>query len=122
MPPEEPKNPCVPSPCGPFSQCREVNGHAVCSCLQNYIGAPPMCKPECIVSSECAQDRACFNQKCKDPCPGTCGLNALCTVINHNPICSCPAGLIGDPFIKCIQEESKLVPICFLKVSKGDQF
>lgn len=62
-----------------------------------------MCKPECLVSSECAQDKACANQRCIDPCPGTCGFNAKCTVINHNPICTCPAGQQGDPFVSCYE-------------------
>jgi hypothetical protein len=53
------------------------------------------------VSSECPQNRACVNQKCVDPCPGTCGLNARCEVINHSPICSCQAGFTGDPFTRC---------------------
>lgn len=94
-------NPCEPSPCGPNSQCREVNGHAVCSCVIGYIGSPPSCKPECTVSSDCALDKACINLKCRDPCPGTCGLNARCQVTNHNPICSCQPGYSGDPFIRC---------------------
>ena len=99
--PREPGDPCVPSPCGPNSQCRNVNGQGVCSCLANYIGSPPGCRPECVVSSECPQNRACVNQKCVDPCPGTCGLNARCEVINHSPICSCQAGFTGDPFTRC---------------------
>lgn len=101
---DEPKDPCRPSPCGPYSHCRNVDGHAVCSCVQNYIGAPPNCRPECIVSSECAPNRACINQKCKDPCPGTCGHNARCQVVNHNPVCSCEIGYTGDPFISCTKE------------------
>lgn len=105
----EPVNPCVPSPCGPNSQCREVNSHAVCSCQTNYIGVPPNCRPECMISSECAQDKACVNQKCVDPCPGTCGVGAHCMVINHNPICSCSPGFVGDPFVRCLPEESKHV-------------
>lgn len=96
-----PVQPCQPSPCGPYSQCREVNEHAVCSCIANYIGAPPACRPECSVSSECAQDKACVNLRCVDPCPGTCGNEAVCKVTNHNPICSCPAGYSGDPFVRC---------------------
>jgi hypothetical protein len=105
---EEPKTqPCQPSPCGPYSQCREINGHAVCSCQANYIGSPPMCKPECMISADCALDKACINTKCQDPCPGTCGLNARCQVVNHNPICSCPAGFTGDPFVRCLQERRK---------------
>lgn len=97
----EPKTPCTPSPCGPNSQCREVNDQAVCSCLPNYIGSPPGCRPECVVSSECFLDKACSNQKCVDPCPGTCGLNSLCRVVNHSPVCSCNPGHTGDPFTRC---------------------
>lgn len=105
---DTPIDPCNPSPCGPNSQCREINGHAVCSCAPGNIGMPPTCRPECVVSSECPQDKACINQKCNDPCPGTCGQNARCQVINHNPICSCSNGYTGDPFVRCIQETSKI--------------
>uniref|UniRef100_A0A182XBR0 EGF-like domain-containing protein n=1 Tax=Anopheles quadriannulatus TaxID=34691 RepID=A0A182XBR0_ANOQN len=105
---ERPKTPgCQPSPCGPNSQCREINGHPVCSCLAGYIGTPPMCRPECVVSSECSQDRACVNKKCVDPCPGTCGAEARCQVVNHNPICSCPPGFTGDPFVQCAKKEEQ---------------
>ena len=108
----ESKNPCSPSPCGPNSQCREINGQAVCSCVVGYIGSPPTCRPECITSSECSLNEACVNQKCIDPCPGTCGLNARCQVVNHNPICSCPPKYTGDPFTRCspIKEEPPVVP------------
>lgn len=94
--------PCSPSPCGPNSQCREINNQAVCSCLPGYIGSPPTCRPECVVSSECSLNEACVNQKCIDPCPGTCGLNAVCQTVNHNPICSCPSRYTGDPFTRCL--------------------
>ncbi|XP_066901548.1 neurogenic locus notch homolog protein 1-like, partial [Halyomorpha halys] len=96
-----PVDPCNPSPCGPNSQCKVNNGQAICSCLANYVGTPPGCRPECVVSSECASNKACVNQKCIDPCPGTCGQNAQCQVINHSPICSCRSGFTGDPFSRC---------------------
>lgn len=96
-----PQNPCYPSPCGPNSQCREVNGQAVCSCQQGYLGSPPSCRPECTLSSECAHDKACVNLKCVDPCVGTCGQNAQCRVNNHSPICFCRPGHTGDPFTRC---------------------
>lgn len=67
-----------------------------------------MCRPECMTSSECALDKACINTKCQDPCPGTCGINARCQVVNHNPICSCSVGFTGDPFVRCLPEESKI--------------
>lgn len=109
--PIAPRNPCIPSPCGPYSQCRDVNDNAVCSCILNYVGSPPACRPECTVSSECSLDKACMNQKCVDPCRGTCGQNARCHVTNHNPICSCSVGYTGDPFVRCFAEESKLESI-----------
>lgn len=100
-------NPCEPSPCGANSVCRIAGEHPTCSCLPGYSGAPPSCRPECVVSSECQHNLACINQKCHDPCPGTCGYNAECTVIKHNPICSCRDGYVGDPFERC-ERRSKL--------------
>lgn len=60
-----------------------------------------------MISADCSLNKACINLRCEDPCPGVCGLNAQCNVVNHNPICSCLPGLVGDPFARCIQEESK---------------
>lgn len=101
-PPQDHRNPCEPSPCGPNSRClASAEGYAACSCLPNFKGAPPVCQPECVVSSECAPSQACINQRCADPCPGTCGIAALCEVLNHNPICSCESNYEGDPFVAC---------------------
>lgn len=94
-------NPCSPSPCGPNSQCRDANNQAICTCLPTFFGYPPNCRPECTINSDCSMNTACLNQRCRDPCPGTCGINAECQVINHNAICSCPLHLSGDPFSKC---------------------
>lgn len=99
-------NPCNPSPCGPNSKCRSHQEQAVCSCLPGFIGSPPQCRPECVVNAECSSDKACINQKCADPCPNTCGRNALCSVRNHNPICTCPPNHVGDPFTSCIRQET----------------
>lgn len=98
---EDNLNPCQPSPCGLNSQCRLINGQGVCSCLSNYIGAPPYCKPECIQNSDCPSNLACQNMRCQDPCPGLCGINAECSVIYHQGICKCRSQYIGDPFSKC---------------------
>lgn len=100
-------DPCQPSPCGPNSQCLNVNGKASCSCLSTYQGIPPNCKPECVVSTECPMNRACVNQKCIDPCPGVCGINAKCDALSHSPFCSCGSGQIGDPFVKCFDMPRK---------------
>lgn len=98
---EEKCSPCSPSPCGPYSVCREVDCRAVCSCQATYVGAPPTCRPECVLNSDCASTQACINQKCANPCAEVCGENAECRVVNHNPICNCPRGFTGDPFSSC---------------------
>jgi hypothetical protein len=108
-----PQNPCSPSPCGPNSQCREINGQAVCSCIPGYIGSPPTCRPECVSSSECALNQACVNQKCIDPCPGTCGIGAKCQVVNHNPICSCPSRT-ESVWTKCSMQRNQRFTVVFL--------
>lgn len=106
----KPGNPCDPSPCGPYSRCLlSSQGYATCSCLPGYYGSPPLCKPECIVSAECGQTQACVNQKCVDPCFGICGPGSDCFVVNHNPICSCPEGYIGDPFVRCNKPTGKYI-------------
>lgn len=94
-------NPCNPSPCGPNSRCQQSNGQSVCSCVPGYRGSPPTCRPECVVSLECPLKEACNNQKCINPCIGACGTAAVCDVINHNPICTCPPSFTGDPFVRC---------------------
>lgn len=98
---EEIRDPCLPSPCGPNAECRNVNGVPSCSCLATFIGQPPNCRPECTINSECPSQQACINQKCRDPCPGACGLNTVCRVINHTPTCLCIDGYVGNPFINC---------------------
>lgn len=97
-------DPCNPSPCGPNAQCND----GVCSCLAEYQGDPYSgCRPECVLSIDCAQNKACIRNKCLDPCPGTCGENAECITVNHVPSCSCSEGLTGNPFVACKKIESK---------------
>lgn len=109
-PPREQTSPCVPSPCGSNAVCREQNGAGSCTCLEDYFGNPyEGCRPECVLNSDCPSNRACINSKCKDPCPGTCGQNADCQVVNHLPSCTCLVGYEGDPFRYCniVQRERK---------------
>jgi len=85
-----PSDPCNPSPCGSNGQCRVIG--KVASCVY----------PECIINQDCPRDKACFTQKCQDPCRDVCGLNAICQVVNHNALCSCPPGYYGEPKQQCI--------------------
>lgn len=103
QPTEGPRAPCNPSPCGANAVCKERNGAGSCSCLPEYFGDPYIgCRPECVINSDCDRSKACINNKCRDPCPGTCGLNAECHVVNHAPSCSCLPGYSGDPLTSCI--------------------
>lgn len=99
------ESPCSPSPCGPNAVCKEHNEAGSCSCIPEYFGNPyEGCHPECIINTDCSYNKACVNNKCRDPCPGSCGTNAVCQVINHNPSCTCIPGYTGDPFRSCILE------------------
>lgn len=102
-----PVDTCIPTPCGPNSNCRMHGEIPVCSCLPNYIGRAPNCRPECTTNSECLRTLACVNERCVDPCRGTCGSYATCTVNNHQAICRCPDQFTGDPFSACSPIPSK---------------
>ena len=113
-------DPCQPDPCGPNSNPpRVVGDRCQCSCRPEMIGSPPNCRPECVINSDCPSDKACTNQKCQDPCPGLCGINANCRVNNHVPICICIAGFVGDPFSQCYKPSSKLESFFVLLLMVG---
>lgn len=96
-----PVSPCSQNPCGPNSICRPINNQAVCTCVEGYIGRPPLCRPECTTSSECSLNQACINHKCIDPCKGACGIDAICKVVNHRPKCHCASKFSGNPYVFC---------------------
>lgn len=107
--PQEPiaeqTRPCIPSPCGSNAICRELNGVGSCQCIPDYYGNPyDGCRPECILNTDCASNRACHQNKCQDPCPGSCAPNAICQVINHIPSCTCQPSFTGNPYSNCIPE------------------
>lgn len=99
---------CNPSPCGSNSIC----DNGVCSCLPEYHGDPYLgCRPECTISSECSLDKACVGQRCINPCPNTCGTNALCEVVKHMAICTCPQKMAGNAFVQCSPIKGKYTSI-----------
>ena len=59
------------------------------------------CRPECVVDTDCPSTLSCIRSKCQNPCPGTCGTNTECRVINHRPACTCIQGYTGNPFQYC---------------------
>ena len=119
--PTEVIDPCNPSPCGTNAFCTDRNRAAACQCNPETFGDPYVaCRPECVVNSDCPSNKACQRNKCVDPCPGTCGINAQCDVRNHVPSCTCIPGYIGDPFTACRQKpirkfiETSLLPWLYL--------
>lgn len=118
VPPQQ--NPCEPSPCGPNAQCQVINNSPSCSCLPEFTGSPPNCRPECISNSECPSNLACINQKCRDPCPGSCGENAICNTVSHTPMCTCSSGYTGDPFTQCILQQRKNFVLFFITLFQND--
>lgn len=110
----EPTQPCNPSPCGSNAICKERNGVGSCRCIENYFGDPYIgCRPECVTSSDCPSNKACYQNKCKDVCNGACGNNALCVGVNHVPMCYCIDGYTGDARSNCY-EIPKISKNCFI--------
>ncbi|CAL4121136.1 unnamed protein product, partial [Meganyctiphanes norvegica] len=101
-----PHGPCNPNPCGKFTNCLVVADQAVCSCNPGYFGNPNLgCTAECIINSDCPLSRACINNQCIDPCPGSCGNKAECSTVSHTPVCSCPTGFVGDLLTGCLENQ-----------------
>jgi hypothetical protein len=94
-------NPCIPSPCSPNFHCRFENNHLVCSCLQNYVGRAPNCRPECTINAECPSNLTCQGEGCKDPCRGTYGPHMTCVAVKNALMCLCLIGYTDDPFAGC---------------------
>lgn len=60
---------------------------------------------ECQNDNECPYDKACFKEKCLNPCTygsTQCGNGAECLAQQHRANCICPAGTQGNPLISCI--------------------
>lgn len=92
------------SQCGPNTIHVNATTTCTCQCKPDYVGDHPHlgCRPTgCILNSDCPSDLACLSTQCTDPCPGVCGINALCSVTNHRPFCYCKPGFNGNPYDGC---------------------
>lgn len=79
-----------------------MNHGIECRCYDGFSGNPYIeCQrlQGCRSNSDCNSYEACINGQCTTPCK--CGLNALCDIKNHQGICKCPSGYIGDPSVSC---------------------
>lgn len=104
-----------PSPCGPQTSCVPLYGQvATCDPCQSQGGSRPGCRPECLSDFDCRFDQACLGYRCTDPCSGSCGVNAQCVVLQHSPVCFCPAGLTGNPFEHCSAPVAGIINLSIL--------
>lgn len=91
--------------CASTAKCYTKNNKATCRCPPGTEGDPMLlCSPVgCTSNEQCSEKEACINRGCVNPCSDAslCGTNAKCEVEKHNPICSCPRGMTGDPFQSC---------------------
>jgi len=95
-------NPCAYNACGENAYCNVRNNRVDCTCPEFFLGdARSRCYAECTAHEDCSPHQACFELKCIDPCVDACGTNAICKVVNHKPICSCPKDYTGHPFESC---------------------
>lgn len=110
-PKPEVSNKCTPTPCGRFSICDVIVDRYNCSCLEGFLGTPPLCHP-CTSSLDCDAKMLCLDQKCvKNPCENFCGKNAECGVKNGKVECSCENNE-GNPFKACVKEEIAASSAC----------
>lgn len=58
---------------------------------------------ECTIDTDCSFNKACVAYRCRDPCPGSCGIGASCRVEKHHPVCTCNHELTGNPLIRCFE-------------------
>ena len=100
--------------------CDVYNHRAQCSCPPPLEGNPhvqcrqrptppivvPTVKPECEEDDDCSLTQACVSERCQNPCalyPGVCASNAVCRVIRHRQVCSCPDEMTGNPNMLCYE-------------------
>lgn len=102
--------PCAKA-CGLKAECTVRDKRAICTCPTDLTGNPfiecvsipgrIISGKKCVTNSDCDRSLTCINDTCLAVCPSNCGINANCTLINHDPICHCPPGTTGDPFKIC---------------------
>lgn len=68
------------------------------------------------MNTDCAREKSCFNNRCIDPCSGTCGQNTQCRVVNHAPSCYCLSGFTGNPLHACVPVKRKNIFLFFIYV------
>ena len=71
--------------------------------LSVALPVEPVLSVGCDGDNDCPDYNACRNRKCINPCAvdKPCAPSAICKVVNHNAVCTCPNGFIGSPYTRC---------------------
>lgn len=112
------QNPCaIANICTIDQECRVLNTlplrTIMCQCPPDtYTDSNGRCKaivysePQCHVDSDCNNREKCIKGFCIEACKiDICGINAQCKSYNHQSICTCAPGYIGNPHIECTNSE-----------------
>jgi hypothetical protein len=103
-------NPCLiqPNTCARNAECYVKSHEAACQCREGFKGNPLVeCRAiECVSNNECPDDKQCMNEQCVNPCiyESKCAPRAECIAKNHNALCKCIQGFIGNPYVSCSPE------------------
>lgn len=108
------QNPCSqPDVCSLDQQCRILDTlplrTIICQCLPDTIvDANGRCRniiqiqPACTIDPDCPDSDKCIRGECVPACRfDQCGINALCSPINHQAVCTCASGYTGNPHREC---------------------
>lgn len=89
----------------------DERGRCVCPVEHGYkLTSAGECVPDGRIPSGCTSDSDCANNRycdldarqCRDPCEHKeCGINAICNATNHQAVCQCITGYIGNPDKLC---------------------
>jgi len=95
--------------CPITARCRAVAHRGQCYCPVGTQGNPQVScvSVGCQSDNDCNQDETCdpVNRICRQVCgPSTCAQRAYCEGRNHQPICNCPSGTKGDPYVRCVDD------------------
>uniref|UniRef100_A0A0K2TAS5 Putative LOC101893139 [Musca domestica] n=1 Tax=Lepeophtheirus salmonis TaxID=72036 RepID=A0A0K2TAS5_LEPSM len=109
-------NPCILlNPCAINGECIPSNHVSKCRCPSDMNGDPySLCVDvECAINEDCNSERACYQDKCIDPCvlDNPCAPNALCKTVQHASSCVCIPPLIGNPFVSCVEKEPSPIEV-----------
>lgn len=93
------------SPCGRDAVCQGVAHVATCRCPAGTQGDPRRAciSAVCHYNDDCDDSQICdrLNRVCRPACSeNACASDALCTARDHRPVCDCPPGRSGDPYLR----------------------